>query len=1017
MVKYILVILSIVAVIGIAKGTNDVIQVSAPVVADNVKNIENNITPTPIGSRAWVAIAAPTTSADRLTHATVYDPVGDKIYMIGGCPAGAAGTQMTNCQQYDPAANTWTDKAPMTTARGWVHGDYVRGKIYVIGGLSNSGTALSTNEEYTISSNTWATKAAIPIARLATLEVVWRDSLIYVMGGWDGVASGGMTDVSIYNPFTNAWTTGTALPMNGDMGSAVIIGDTIYITNAVNRSSSACWTSIYKGAINPANPTVITWAAGPVPPQLTSITASAAIGNDIYWMGGFVNLATGSSTCWKLNRATGVISTVDAYPYTIARNNFMVSRPGSYELYAMAGDANCNWSTPNNYYYKIAFPPPMPNDVGVDRIIAPGGSQQINVGIAPVCRVMNFGTAVQTSVPVRCSIIPPSGAVYYQTATITTINPGDTVRVTFPTWTPTVAGNYTVIMKTALTGDAYPNNDRMQSTCNVGSWILQEGFNGTFPPTGWQNIALNGTYVWQQTNAGVYPTCSPYEGAYMATYPSFSATSGMQARLISPPIALGINITPCTLKFFMVHDPGYSSSADQVTVETSTDGTNFTAVATFNRYAATQAWVEHDVYLGSISGTIYFSFLATSQWGNNMFIDFATLVGSGTPPGQKDVGMYAIRAPGLGVTINVPYTPIGVVKNFGLAPQTFAVVCSITGGGTTRYTNTQNVTSLASGETTRVNFATFTPTVSEIESVIMRTTLANDTQPNNNRMSRVCAVYSYYQDFEANDGGFIADPASGAWTWGTPTAGPGGAYSGVKCWGTGTYIASADWKLNSRQYTATVNNPQIGFMHWYAMEATYDGGNVKYSTDGTNWTVLTPTVDPYNGIGYSSSAIAGEPCWSGTTTGNFWHPAAFVVPVNSGQSFWIRWHLGCDPSVQYAGWYVDDVIGAGLSTGIEEQNLNSITLTALNAPKPNPVTNGLAHISFSIAEPTKASLKIYDASGRLIRTLMNSKLNVGNYNLNWNGTDDHNNNVAEGIYFYTLTTDNNNYTKKLVFTR
>jgi flagellar hook assembly protein FlgD len=85
--------------------------------------------------------------------------------------------------------------------------------------------------------------------------------------------------------------------------------------------------------------------------------------------------------------------------------------------------------------------------------------------------------------------------------------------------------------------------------------------------------------------------------------------------------------------------------------------------------------------------------------------------------------------------------------------------------------------------------------------------------------------------------------------------------------------------------------------------------------------------------------------------------------------------------------------------------------------KPNPVTNGLAHISFSIAEPTKASLNIYDASGRLVRTLLNSKLNAGNYNLSWNGTDDHNNNVAEGIYFYTLTTDNNNFTKKLVFTR
>jgi len=299
--------------------------------------------------RSWTAIAAPATNADRITHATVYDPVEDKIYMIGGSPAGAGGTELVLCQQYDPVTDTWTDKASMITARGWIKGDYVRGKIYVIGGLSNSSTALSTNEEYTISSNTWATKTAIPTARVATIEDVWRDSLIYVMGGWDGVSSSGMTDVSIYNAFTNTWTTGTALPMNGDMGSCAIVGDTIYITNAVNRSGSACWTSIYKGGINPANPTSITWSPGPVPPSLTSGTGTAAIGNDIYWIGG--------STCWKYNRATGVISTVDSYPVPITRNNFLVSRPCAYELYGIAGDAYCNWSTPNNYYYKNTFPP------------------------------------------------------------------------------------------------------------------------------------------------------------------------------------------------------------------------------------------------------------------------------------------------------------------------------------------------------------------------------------------------------------------------------------------------------------------------------------------------------------------------------------------------------------------------------------------------------------------------------------------------------------------------------------
>ena len=1027
MVKYMLVILSIIALIGIAKGTNDVIQATVPVVVDNVKNIENNITPTPTDSRAWAAIAAPTTGADRLTHATVYDPVGDKIYMIGGCPAGAAGTQMTNCQQYDPIANTWTDKAPMTTARGWIKGSYVRGKIYVIGGLSNSSTALSINEEYTISSNTWATKTAIPIATLATIEGVWRDSLIYVCGGWDGVSAAGMTSVQIYNPFTNTWAVGTALPMNGDMGSCAIVGDTIYITNAVNRSGSVCWTSIYKGAINPANPTVITWAPGPVPPSLTSITGTAAIGNDIYWMGGFINLATASSTCWKLNRATGVISTVDAYPYTIARHNFLVSRPSAYELYAMGGDAGCNWTAPNNYYMRNTFAPPVPNDVGVDRIYAPGTAQQLNVGIAPVCRVMNFGTAAQTSVPVRCSIIPPSGAVYYQTVTIPSINPGDTVRVSFPTWTPTVAGSHTVIMRTALTGDQYPNNDRMQSSCSVGNWLLQEGFNGTWPPTGWQAVIVSGTYNWAQTAAGTNPTCTPYEGGFMPWYYSYLATAGTGARLISPSIALSGTVR-CTLKFWMFHNNTlFPTDHDSLIIETSPNGTTFTSVGGTCRVdgGPNNTWTEHSVYLGDLSGTIYFAFRTLSAYGANIFIDYATLLGvQASPPPQKDVGMYAIRAPGLGGAANVAVVPIGTVKNFGAAAQTFAVVCSITGSGTTRYTNTQNVTSLAAGDTARVTFANYTPTVSEIESVIMRTTLANDTNPGNNRMSRVFAVYSYYQDFEANNGGYIPDPATGGWEWGTPTyvSGPASAYSGVKCWGTvlaGAYPISANFKLD-RRFTATANNPQFGFMHWYSIETGWDGGNLKYSTDGTSWTLLRPTLDFYNGLANTANvAIPGESCYTGTTVGANWHPAAFMVPVNSGQSFYIRWHFGSDPSVTYPGWYVDDVVGTGLQpyASIEEQSLNSITTTALNAPKPNPVTNGLAHISFVISAPTNASLKIYDASGRIVKTLVDSKLNRGVYNYTWNGIDDNNQTVAEGIYFYTLTTDNNNYTKKLVFTR
>jgi flagellar hook assembly protein FlgD len=115
----------------------------------------------------------------------------------------------------------------------------------------------------------------------------------------------------------------------------------------------------------------------------------------------------------------------------------------------------------------------------------------------------------------------------------------------------------------------------------------------------------------------------------------------------------------------------------------------------------------------------------------------------------------------------------------------------------------------------------------------------------------------------------------------------------------------------------------------------------------------------------------------------------------------IRWHFGSDASVFYPGWYIDDVVGVNFAwTGITEENTNTITRTALYAPKPNPVANGMAHISFMIATPSKTSLKVYNASGRLIKTLVNEKLTNGTYNYIWNGTDNNSREVADGIYFY-----------------
>lgn len=284
----------------------------------------------------------------------------------------------------------------------------------------------------------------------------------------------------------------------------------------------------------------------------------------------------------------------------------------------------------------------------------------------------------------------------------------------------------------------------------------------------------------------------------------------------------------------------------------------------------------------------------------------------------------------------------------------------------------------------------------------------------------------YLLNLENNNGAYVADPSSGGWEWGIPTSGPNNAHSGQKCWATvlaGNYANSANWKLTSELLYATTDNPQLKFWHWYDMEASgsfpgraYDGGNVKISTNnGSTWSLIRP-ISGYNGIGYTSTAgIANESCYTGTQ--NTWSEVTFNLPVMTGQQFLLRWHFGSDAAVQRAGWYIDDISGYGfmnlassISDNFESTNSHTTTLFAL---KPNPVINGLTHISFNLAKPTKTTLKIYDALGRTRKTLVNSQLTSGTHNLTWDGRDKDGNKVAQGIYFCKLETDQRTQIRKI----
>jgi flagellar hook assembly protein FlgD len=62
-------------------------------------------------------------------------------------------------------------------------------------------------------------------------------------------------------------------------------------------------------------------------------------------------------------------------------------------------------------------------------------------------------------------------------------------------------------------------------------------------------------------------------------------------------------------------------------------------------------------------------------------------------------------------------------------------------------------------------------------------------------------------------------------------------------------------------------------------------------------------------------------------------------------------------------------------------------------------------------------LKLYDVTGRLVKTLAHREFAAGEHNLVWDGTDDEGRLVARGVYFYQLRTPSFVSQKKLAVLR
>jgi len=118
------------------------------------------------------------------------------------------------------------------------------------------------------------------------------------------------------------------------------------------------------------------------------------------------------------------------------------------------------------------------------------------------------------------------------------------------------------------------------------------------------------------------------------------------------------------------------------------------------------------------------------------------------------------------------------------------------------------------------------------------------------------------------------------------------------------------------------------------------------------------------------------------------------------------------------GGQINDVYSLGpLWTAVEEPAHTPATIeTRFISAYPNPSQKTFV-FEYQLARPTQIELRVYDITGRLVRTLTDRVNHAGTARVIWDGNSDNGRTCPSGVYFYELKADEKTFRGKIAITR
>lgn len=260
----------------------------------------------------------------------------------------------------------------------------------------------------------------------------------------------------------------------------------------------------------------------------------------------------------------------------------------------------------------------------------------------------------------------------------------------------------------------------------------------------------------------------------------------------------------------------------------------------------------------------------------------------------------------------ITQNPKATFINNGLNTNTFDVTMTITGG----YSSTKTITNLTFFSTQQVTFDPWLPAATGLHTVTVYTSLATDTDHNNDTLTKIVTVYDAFENY--------------GWTSMPPLP-----------VNTGTFGLASAFNLIGNSATSPGELYSIGGANFTAVQAVTN----QFATPGLSWTTVNPM--PTAKYQFSAQKVGDKIVCAGGYSGGFTpDPSTYIYDVTTG--LWSNGAPMPTPVGDYASgvynnsviYYIGGYDGLGDQNGVKIYNPTTNTWSTATA-KPGTATAGL----------------------------------------------------------------------------